>query len=499
MPDVAIIGAGFGGSVAAKRWTQAGYSVALFEMGERFHTAGVGDVNKLQQSQDTRYIDRVFRDYPEDYIVSDPKLVVAQGMGYGGGSLVYSGLHLRAPDSAFASGWPSGYTRANLDPYYTRVETNVGAAPGSKAFLFRRSSLFKRGAALAGVGTATAIPRAPGGCRFCGWCVPICKWDRKKSMPLNYLKDAEATGRLTVYTGYKVTDIEPVSGGYRLWMLSTRNRPGKFHMQDEGAYWDGQWYAMTVPRVVIAAGTMESPAILERSWYWWGLSFPMSNLGYGIDGQGDAVTGGMVPASTPTDTYKGAIMMAEVDKGDYVIEDMHGIPAGPTVKFPSTFASIGNKMWGLEYKRKFRDYGARMLGLAVIGKSPSGGNISVSSPGDSYVVQVSNTPFLPPVGALESARAIITALGGEIAKTPWDLRGASATVHPTGGCKMGASSTDGSVVSKRNLQVWGNPNLYVMDGSVIPSSTFRNPSNTILAIAEKAMDVILGVPGAPTW
>jgi cholesterol oxidase len=63
---------------------------------------------------------------------------------------------------------------------------------------------------------------------------------------------------------------------------------------------------------------------------------------------------------------------------------------------------------------------------------------------------------------------------------------------------MGASSTDGSVVSKRDLAVWGSPGLHVIDGSVIPSNTLRNPSNTILAIAEKAMDVILGT-GDPGW
>jgi choline dehydrogenase-like flavoprotein len=39
----------------------------------------------------------------------------------------------------------------------------------------------------------------------------------------------------------------------------------------------------------------------------------------------------------------------------------------------------------------------------------------------------------------------------------------------------------------------------VIDGSVFPASCWRNPSHTIAAIAEHAMDMILGVVGAPAW
>ena len=47
MADVIIIGSGFGGSIAAKRYTEAGYTVALLELGERWD-----DPAKLEQSQE---------------------------------------------------------------------------------------------------------------------------------------------------------------------------------------------------------------------------------------------------------------------------------------------------------------------------------------------------------------------------------------------------------------------------------------------------------------
>ena len=80
---------------------------------------------------------------------------------------------------------------------------------------------------------------------------------------------------------------------------------------------------------------------------------------------------------------------------------------------------------------------------------------------------------------------MITALGGEPAATPWEQARTAITVHPTGGCAMG------SVVRASDLQVEDNPGLHVIDGSVLPGNPLRNPSHTIAALAERALDVIL--------
>jgi hypothetical protein len=219
-------------------------------------------------------------------------------------------------------------------------------------------------------------------------------------------------------------------------------------------------------------------------------SFSTSDLGKRIDGVGDFAVGGFVPQQV--DTYKGAIMMANIERGDYVLEDLHAIPVGPAVKLEAALTINGrDRTWGLEYKQKYRDYGKHMILIGIMGKSPSGANMSVTD--NAGNVKLSTTAFQPPVGSLEAARSIITSLGGQIAKGPWERSGIAATVHPVGGCPMG------SVVRPTDLQVYNNPGLYVVDGSVLPGSPLRNPSNTIGAVAEKAMDVILGVPGAPTW
>ena len=65
----------------------------------------------------------------------------------------------------------------------------------------------------------------------------------------------------------------------------------------------------------------------------------------------------------------------------------------------------------------------------------------------------------------------------------WPLRKV-LTAHPLGGCPMGESATT-SAVNDRG-EVWGHPNLFVVDGSIIPTALAVNPSLTIAALAERA-------------
>lgn len=495
MASVIVIGSGFGGSIAAKRLTEAGHYVTILELGEDWRSPG-----KLEQKQDTKFILRLFRDYPVNYLQSKPKVVITQGMGLGGGSLVYSGIHLRAPDSAF-TGWPGGYTRARLDPYYARVESRLGIAPLPNASSFKRSIVFAEAASLRGKPAPVRNPLAMTGCTACGWCVPICKFGKKNTMLKTYLADAQATGRLTIRTNCKAQRVQRVGSQYYVYYWTTGHKIDNYHtVNTKNA--DGTWKVegpLVADWVVIAGGAVESPALLQRSAPYL-TAFTTTNVGNGIDGTGDFVQGGLV--NRDVQAYKGSIMMNHVEYGDdYVLEDIHAIPVGPAVKLECTFPDVTiygqEKNWGLGYKQKFKDYGKKLFGIGIMGKQAGGTTGNISAWDNEGNAEISNTPYQPPTGSIQEARAMITALGGTPVSTLWERSGVAATVHPVGGCRMG--DTTAFAVQADTLQVRNNPGLYVIDGSVLPGSPFRNPSHTIAAVAERALDVILGVYPAGTW
>ena len=84
----------------------------------------------------------------------------------------------------------------------------------------------------------------------------------------------------------------------------------------------------------------------------------------------------------------------------------------------------------------------------------------------------------------DSMQAIAAQLGGRAASNIlWRLN-AVVTVHPVGGCPMGATPGDG-VVHPDTGEVHGHPGLHVADGSVMPGSVGVNPSLTIAAVANR--------------
>lgn len=122
--DAIVIGSGFGGAVAACRLAQAGLRVAVLERGRRYPLGGfprnwtdASDGWMWQHEQglfDVRPINEV---------------TVVQSAAYGGGSHIYANVHIRVPPDLFDSGWPDGYSRTTLDPYYDLVAYMLDVRP----------------------------------------------------------------------------------------------------------------------------------------------------------------------------------------------------------------------------------------------------------------------------------------------------------------------------------------------------------------------------------
>ena len=62
--------------------------------------------------------------------------------------------------------------------------------------------------------------------------------------------------------------------------------------------------------------------------------------------------------------------------------------------------------------------------------------------------------------------------------------------HLVGGARMGSDERSGVV--DRDCQSFAVPNLYIADGSVLPTQGSANPALTIMAVAARAAEKLTG-------
>ena len=87
--------------------------------------------------------------------------------------------------------------------------------------------------------------------------------------------------------------------------------------------------------------------------------------------------------------------------------------------------------------------------------------------------------------ATESMETILKAAGASEVLT------IDRYAHLVGGARLAAEAGDGVV--DRQHRVFGTPNLYVVDGSVLPTQGSANPALTIMALAARAADRLIAL------
>ena len=124
--DYVIIGSGFGGSVAAMRLTEKGYSVLVLEKGKRYEDKDFAKINL----QFWKYLWMpALRAFGILQISTLKGVMVLHGTGVGGGSLGYANVLEIPNDATFATpAWneplPWGKT---LSPHYDTARKMLGA------------------------------------------------------------------------------------------------------------------------------------------------------------------------------------------------------------------------------------------------------------------------------------------------------------------------------------------------------------------------------------
>src|SRR5690606_7495753 len=189
---------------------------------------------------------------------ADSGMELYAGACVGGSTVVNDALCWRPPPEVLAR-WQrahglAGLTETALAPYVDRVWTEIGAAPTGRANLSRNARLLARGAARLGW-AGEAMHRNVRGCANLGLCNLGCPTGAKQSALVTWVPRAERAGARVV--AHARVERIAVEAGRARGVEGVRLDPAS------GA--PAAPLRVDAPLVVLAAGVLETPALLLRS------------------------------------------------------------------------------------------------------------------------------------------------------------------------------------------------------------------------------------------
>ncbi len=549
-----VVGSGFGGSVTAYRFAEAGHSVVLLERGKRYPP---GSFARSPSEMSRNFWDPSEGRHGLFHIWSFRGIEAVVSSGLGGGSLIYANVLLRkdekwfVQDSPFEGGtetWP--VTRAKLDRHYDVVEKMIGVQrfPAGQPSYERSAKTAALKAVADRLGLEWQLPplavsfSANGGdpqqgvpipepeygnlhgvprrtCLMTGACDLGCNNGAKNTLDHTYLSAALHHGA-DIRTRCEVRSFAPRPGGG--WSVRyVEHKP-----QHEGSPTPTRGLPLieiTCDRLVLAAGTLGTTYLLLRNRSMLPALSPLIGhrfsgngdlLGFVVDASDAGLEGSLGSSSAPVITS--AIRMPdEVDGGrgrGFYVEDA-GYPG-----FADWLLEVGDfkqqiQRWLAFGSARLR---ARILGAPrseisselarALGEGrASGGTMPLLGMGRDVPdgVMRLRTGFLDVDWTTETSldyfaevrstmADIAAGLGGRFVANPMDWMHRVITVHPLGGAPMGRDRQSG-VIDEWG-EVFGHPGLYVADGSAMPGPVGANPSLTIAAFADRMCSHLLEKP-----
>ena len=511
--DVAVIGSGFGGSVAALRLTEKGYKVCVLEAGRRF-----SDKDFPKTSWRLRrflFLPRLgLKGIQRIHVL--PDVLVLAGAGVGGGSLVYANTLYKPPASYFEDKQWNQITNwdAELSPWYDQASRMLGVAqnpyfsPSDQAVkqvadqmgVGHTFKLAPLGVYFGdGVGIKSKDPFFGGvgpdrsGCLQCGACMTGCRHNAKNTLPKNYLGLAEKAGA-KVFPEHTVTKVEQLSDGS--WSITARK---------SGAWFGGN-RRFTAAHVVVAAGTYNTQKLLHKMKSTGVLPKISDQLGKLSRTNSEALTGSIMPKGG-TDFSKGSAITSSFFPDDHT--HVEPVRYGKGSNFMGLLQTVMTDSANIRDRRKqwlrqvitkpslvlkildVRQWSERTVVALIMQNVDSA--ISVSSKRGLFGFRLTskndsltpNATYIP--AANEVARRIAENNGGIAGGHIGDLVNAPFTAHFVGGCVIGESIQTGVIDPYH--RVYNYPTLHIVDGASVTANLGVNPSLTITAQAERAFSM----------
>jgi len=529
--DFVIVGSGAAGGVLAKELSTNGFRVVVLEQGpylrpEDFSHDEVEVFIEHQLTNNPKSQPVTFRKTPQDKAKVQPS--VMYGRCVGGSSVHFTANFWRFHEIDFVEGskvgkipgstlvdWPIQYS--DLEPYYTKVEWEVGVSglagaspfdpPRSKPYpmppLPTKGSgvIFERAAWKLGYHPFPAPmailsrPRAGrDSCVNCGFCLGFgCEVGAKSSSLAAMIPVAEATGRCEIRPNSYVHRVEVAKGGRATGVVYFDAKKNA-HLQRAKA-------------VILAANGAETPRLLLLSA---NSQFPdgLANSS-GMVGKNLMPNSGVVAFAVfdePLNDYKGfavSRVLHDFYELDHEKVGFYG-GGGMDARFdltPGAFALSalppGTPTWGKGLKQAMRQNFTRTLEIFCHGTSlPVETNSFSLDPDvkDAWGLPALRMTYRDHANDLkmmewmkDRAMELLDAAG---AKTKWHapVGEQEFAVHLLGTCRMGNDAKTSVINTDHRTHDVGN--LFLCDGSSFVTSGRGQPTMTIEALAFRAADRI---------
>lgn len=480
--DVLIIGSGAGGGVVAGELTAAGFEVLIVEKGDYF-------ADHEFPRDELGANERAYEKFGA-LTTADTAIAVLAGSTLGGGTTINWTGSLRPPEDVLHE-WETDYGFAgvtgdefqnSLDAVSARMNIGVG-----ESYTSTNGAIFERGCHALGY-DVTVIPRNVKGCEDCGFCNFGCAFGAKQGTLKTYLQDAYERGaRILVRAqAERITHRGGVVTGAELNVIGR----------------DGRQHRVTVQaRVVVsAAGAIHTSALLLRS----GLTNP--NIGTGLRLHPTSVVSAIF--DEPVRVWQGPPMTRL--SAEFANQDGrgYGVRLMTAPGHPGIFGFAMAWLSGRQHRRAMQRM-AHTANTIIITRDYHSGRVRVDSRGQpilDYKLHPYDAKHLMR-GILEALRIQAAAGAAEIT-APQNERPSyrpafdgSIETYLARVQKLGLRSNGFALYSAHQMascRVGGNPalgavdptgesyevkNLFVVDGSAMPTCSGVNPMLTILGMS----------------
>lgn len=484
--DVCVVGSGAGGSVIAAELAAAGRRVVVLESAAPLQAP---DFNQRElPGTEHLFLERGL------LATRDSGVTILAGAALGGGTVVNWQTSLRTPDDirhewAAASGCSHFTERAftfALDAVTNRL--SVGT---DESTINPNNDALRRGCEALGHGW-THTPRNSKGCDTtqCGYCAYGCRHGGKQTAAVTWLRDAQRLGDCEIIGSCHAQRVRIVSGRVAGVVATATGADGRRHAIDVRA-----------TTVIVAAGSIESPALLLRS---------------GVDNGQVGRNLFLHPVTAVAGLYRervepwiGPPQTVLCDRFAR-LDGLYGFMMEVAPTHPALLALALPWTDARAHRRRMRDV-ANCSAAIMIVRDRSTGRVTIDGDGRAVVDYQPDAAEIALLrrAMLEGAKVQIAAGATEVATLHQREHGfvvtsaserqlddacdrlASSAVarnrstlfsaHQMGTCRMG--SEPARAVCDARGAVFGVRGLYIGDASAFPLSSGVNPMITIMAMA----------------